>query len=166
MISASKKVFRKVALGVTLAVTVAPAAVSALVSTAHAERSERFGGDFTTEHSATSHPTGKVVAVFFPSTHELRYTITWDGLSGPVTVAHFHGPAGPGQEADHMITLKGPFKSPFSGTAILTAEQEKALHDGKMYLNLHTAAYPKGEARAQLVSPYNGDTDEADPNRT
>lgn len=121
---------------------------------AQAERSERFVGDFSAEHNATSTPTGHVDALYFPSTHQLRYTITWQGLTGPVTVAHLHGPATPDQEAPHLVTIKGPYTTPLNGTMILSADGEKALLEGKTYINLHTQAYPKGEARAQLLSPY------------
>lgn len=118
---------------------------------AYAERSERFAGTFAAEHSATTKPDGRVDALFYPAAHVLRYTITWSGLSGGLNAAHFHGPAGPGEGAAPVITIKGPYKSPLTGSVSLNKDQEDMLENGKLYVNLHTQAYPKGEARAQLT---------------
>jgi len=45
--------------------------------------------------------------------------------------------------------------SPIEGSAILTKPTAKALDNdllsGKFYINLHTAAYPRGEIRRQVV---------------
>ena len=42
--------------------------------------------------------TGKAMAdlTYDPATRIVTLTITYSGLSGPVTMAHFHGPAGKG----------------------------------------------------------------------
>src|ERR1700729_909799 len=37
--------------------------------------------------------TGKLDATFDTQTKVLNYTLTFDGLSGPATAAHIHGPA-------------------------------------------------------------------------
>ena len=37
--------------------------------------------------------TGRLHATFDSNTKELKYTLTFDHLSGPATAAHFHGPA-------------------------------------------------------------------------
>jgi len=41
--------------------------------------------------------------------------------------------------------------SPFEGSATLTDAQAKALMDGDMYVNIHTAANKAGEIRGQVV---------------
>jgi hypothetical protein len=102
--------------------------------------------------------TGKGVAnlSYDPATRVIHWTITYDGLSGPVTMAHFHGPASPGENASPQIWLteKGaPAGNPIKGQATLTPEQAKDLTAGKWYVNLHTAAHPAGEVRSQVTLP-------------
>ena len=73
-------------------------------------------------------------------------------MTGPVTAAHFHGPAAEGVNAKPQLPVKGnPITSPIEGKAILTPEQAKDLVDGKWYFNLHTAANPGGEIRGQVL---------------
>ena len=108
-------------------------------------------GNVVGEHGATTHPGGEVKATLDPKTYELRYRITWKGLSGPVQAAHFHGPASFDQDADVLVPIAGPYGSPLSGKVQLDSEQARLLEAGQVYVNLHTQAYPNGEGRAQLV---------------
>ena len=81
----------------------------------------------------------------------MRWTVDHAGLSGPVTAAHVHGPAGPGQNAGVLIPLAVPAGgSGFSGEVRLTPEQLNQLDSGQWYVNLHTARHPGGEIRGQL----------------
>ena len=50
-----------------------------------------------------------------------------------------------------MVPLSGSLASPISGSATLTADQAKALDDGMMYFNIHTAAHKPGEIRGQMT---------------
>ena len=95
--------------------------------------------------------TGEVEAQFDTSTKTLTWTIAYSGLSGPATAAHFHGPAPVGKSAPPMVPLKGALASPIKGSAKLTDAEAKALADGMMYLNIHTAAHKGGEIRGQLM---------------
>ena len=82
-------------------------------------------------------------------THKLEYTVTYTGLSGPATAAHFHGPASLGQNAGVVV----PFASaadPIKGEATLTDAQAADLLAGRWYVNVHTRAHPGGEIRAQV----------------
>ena len=81
---------------------------------------------------------------------KFSYTVTYSGLTGAATAAHFHGPAKPGANAGPIITLD-KLSSPIVGLSTLTAEQGKQLADGLWYLNVHTAAHPPGEIRGQLM---------------
>lgn len=94
--------------------------------------------------------TGMVEAKYDTATMKFSYTITYSGLTGAATAAHFHGPAKPGANAGPIITLES-LASPIKGEATLTAEQAKSLADGLWYLNVHTAAHPPGEIRGQLM---------------
>jgi hypothetical protein len=82
---------------------------------------------------------------------KISWTITYSGLSGAVTGAHFHGPAEAGAKASVAIPITGDMLSPIKGEATITAEQKTQLLDGKWYVNLHTAANPDGEIRGQVI---------------
>jgi CHRD domain len=96
--------------------------------------------------------TGRLTATFDTETKEFKYRIEFNGLSGPVVAAHFHGPAAVGANAGPQLAIKGsPVLSPIEGNATLTPEQAKDLVDGKWYFNLHTSANPGGEIRGQII---------------
>lgn len=95
--------------------------------------------------------TGEVEVRFNEKASSIRWKVSYQGLSGPVTAAHFHGPAGPGQNAGVQLPLAGNLQSPtLEGEARLTPQQANELMSGHWYLNLHTARHPNGEVRAQL----------------
>jgi len=54
-------------------------------------------------------------------------------------------------KAGPVITLSVPLASPTKGEETLTKAQADELANGLWYLNLHTAAHPKGEIRGQLI---------------
>jgi hypothetical protein len=84
------------------------------------------------------------------ASNELAWRISYSGLSGPATAAHFHGPASPGSNAGVVVNLGNDLKSPIMGSTILTDEQEKQLAAGQWYVNIHTAAHPDGDVRGQV----------------
>ncbi len=92
---------------------------------------------------------GQADATYDTLTKELSWTITYSGLTGPATGAHFHGPAAPGKTAPVLVPVEGPFASPIKGKATLTAEQADALKRG-VYLDIHTQAAEQGELRGEL----------------
>jgi hypothetical protein len=101
---------------------------------------------------------GQAVAelTYDPATRMLTWAITYVGLSGPVTMAHFHGPAAKGENAAPQISLTkqgSPAENPIKGQATLSPEQAKDFVAGKWYVNLHTQAHPAGEIRGQVVPP-------------
>jgi hypothetical protein len=82
----------------------------------------------------------------------LTYTLTFDGLTGPATAAHIHGPAAKGVNAGVVVPLgTGVPVSPVSGTATLTPEQISDMRSGKYYVNVHTDANKGGEIRGQVA---------------
>lgn len=82
------------------------------------------------------------------ATKEVKWTIQFSGLTGDATAAHFHGPAAVGENAGPAVDISGKIES---GSATLTDAQLADLQAGKLYINLHTAKFPDGEIRGQVV---------------
>lgn len=96
--------------------------------------------------------TGMLDASFNKDTSVLTWTVTYSGMTGPVTAGHFHGPAMAGANAGVALGFSGSMDSPIKGTATLTAAQAADLLAGKWYVNLHTAANKGGEIRGQAAA--------------
>jgi CHRD domain len=99
----------------------------------------------------TSAATGTADLDYDPASKKLSWKITYSGLSGPATAAHFHGPAAAGANAGVKVPIANPATSPVEGSATLTDEQAADLTGGKYYINIHTAANPGGEIRGQVM---------------
>lgn len=96
--------------------------------------------------------TGEVAASFDTVSNKLSWTITYTGLSGPATAAHFHGPAAVGANAGPVVPIPATgLASPIKGDVTLTEAQAKDLADGRWYFNIHTAAHGPGEIRGQVM---------------
>jgi hypothetical protein len=85
------------------------------------------------------------------ATKKLTWKLTYSGLSGPATAAHFHGPSEAGKNAGVAVAIPGATSSPAEGSATLTDAQAADLVAGKYYVNVHTAANPGGEIRGQVT---------------
>lgn len=101
--------------------------------------------------AAATNATGQVDAVLNKDTNLLQWKMTYDGLSGPATAGHFHGPAMVGANAGVSLPFNNPVTSPMAGQATLTAAQAADLIAGKWYANIHTAKFPGGEIRGQMT---------------
>ena len=104
--------------------------------------------------ATTSKGTGHGTVKYDDATKELSWNITYSGLSGDATAAHFHGPAKPGVAAGVLVPIGpkgGAILSPIIGSATLTDDQATALTGGLMYFNVHTKDNPGGEIRGQVV---------------
>jgi CHRD domain len=86
-----------------------------------------------------------------PATKKLSWKVTYSGLTGPATAAHFHGPAEPGKNANPAVAIPNVGSSPVEGSATLTDAQAADLASGKYYVNIHTPANPAGEIRGQVT---------------
>ena len=93
---------------------------------------------------------GTLKATYDTTSKMLTWTADYSGLTGPATMAHFHGPAPVGKAAGVMVPVTGSLATPLKGTATLTDTQATALADGMMYFNIHTAANKGGEIRGQV----------------
>jgi CHRD domain len=92
--------------------------------------------------------TGKAAVIYDTKSKKLSWVVTYSGLSGEPTAAHFHGPAARGKNAGPVVDISGNINK---GTAELTPEQAKDLQSGKWYVNIHTEKFPDGEIRGQVV---------------
>jgi hypothetical protein len=96
--------------------------------------------------------TGKVTAKYDTVSKKFTYSVTYKGLTGPATAAHFHGPADPGVNAPPVVPIPADkLASPIKGDATLTDDQAADLVAGKWYFNVHTAANKGGEIRGQVM---------------
>ena len=99
---------------------------------------------------------GTADLTYDPTTRVVTWDINYSGLSSPVTMAHFHGPADAGKNAPVVIwlTTQGkPPTNPIKGSATLTAEQAQQFSAGEWYVNVHTESHPAGEIRGQVIPP-------------
>ena len=102
--------------------------------------------------------TGMATIVKNGSTY--TYTITYSGMSGPLTGAHIHGPASATTNALVIVpfdvsgagasgTLTGTFAST-NDVTISNDSLDVLMRTGGAYVNLHTGANAGGEIRGQL----------------
>ncbi len=100
----------------------------------------------------TSKATGKVMAWFDTVSNKLSWAVTYTGLSGPATAAHFHGPTAMGAHAAPVAPVPpAGLATPMNGEAMPTDAQAEELADGKWSFNIHTAAHAGGEIRGQMM---------------
>jgi hypothetical protein len=95
--------------------------------------------------------TGTADIDYDAATKKLSWKLSYSGLTGPATAAHFHGPAEPGKNAGVAVAIPNATTSPTEGSATLTDAQAADLMAGKYYVNVHTAANPGGEIRGQVT---------------
>ena len=114
----------------------------------------RIGGSMTGSEEVPVVNTGgrgTLEGMYNKETRLLAYTVTYTGLSGPATAAHFHGPASVGQNAGIVLPIANP-ADPIKGEATLTEAQAADLLAGRWYVNVHTRAHPGGEVRGQVMA--------------
>ena len=100
---------------------------------------------------AATSATGAAEIQFNENTNKLTWKVTYNGLTGPATAGHIHGPAAMGQNAGVVIPFTGNLNAqPVMGETTITPAQYADLAAGLYYVNIHTDRFPAGEIRGQL----------------
>src|SRR5689334_23934234 len=135
----------------TMLATLAFGAAVVLAGPAFAEKMKATLDSKSEVPANASAGTGTADIDYDPSSKKLSWKLTYSGLSGPATAAHFHGPAEAGKNAVVAVAIPNAGTSPVEGSATLTDAQAADLVAGKYYINIHTAANPGGEIRGQVT---------------
>ena len=130
--------------------TLALGAAIAFSGTAFAEKMKATLDGKSEVPPNASAGTGSADIDYDPTTKKLSWKLTYSGLSGAATAAHFHGPAEAGKNGGVAVAIPNATSSPAEGSATLTDAQAADLTAGKYYVNVHTAANPGGEIRGQV----------------
>jgi hypothetical protein len=131
--------------------TLALGAAVAFAAPASAEKLKAVLDGKSEVPANSSSATGTADLDYDAATKKLSWKVSYSGLSGPATAAHFHGPAETGKNAGVAVPIPGIASSPAEGSATLTDAQAADLLAGKLYVNIHTAANPGGEIRGQVT---------------
>jgi hypothetical protein len=135
----------------TMLATLALGAAVVFAGPAFAEKMKATLGGKTEVPPNASAGTGTADIDYDAASKKLSWKLTYSGLSGPATAAHFHGPAEAGKNAGVAVAIPNAASSPAEGSATLTDAQAADLMAGKYYVNVHTAANPGGEIRGQVT---------------
>ena len=132
-------------------ITILALGAAAFAGSANAEKLKATLDGKSEVPATTSSGTGTADLDYDAASKKLSWKLTYSGLSGPATAAHFHGPAEPGKNAGVAVAIPKATSSPVEGSATLTDAQASDLLAGKLYVNIHTAANPGGEIRGQVT---------------
>ena len=135
----------------TMFATLAFAATVAFAGPAFAEKFKAALDGKSEVPANTSAGTGTADIDYDAASKKLSWKLTYSGLTGPATAAHFHGPAEAGKNSGVAVAIPNATSSPVEGSATLTDAQAADLLAGKLYINIHTAANPGGEIRGQVT---------------
>jgi hypothetical protein len=80
----------------------------------------------------------------------LSWNITYSGLLGSPTAAHFHGPAPAGSPAGIRLGFASPV-SPIIGNQVISDAFATEIVNGLWYVNIHSTVASGGEIRGQVV---------------
>jgi hypothetical protein len=147
-----------------LAVMLAGAVLATLVAAPILAADEVFSGVLRGDNEVppvTTNGAGAAYVFINEAETEVKYAVSYTGLSGPPIAAHIHVAAA-GSNGPIVLPLDvGP--STMFGTLTQADFQTNtaaptwaalldAIRGGRAYVNLHTAAHPGGEVRAQLAA--------------
>ena len=134
----------------TMLVTLALGAAIAFAGPAFADKMKAALDGKAQVPPNTSAATGTADIDYDPASKKLSWKLSYSGLSGPATAAHFHA-AEAGKNGGVAVAIPNAGSSPAEGSATLTDAQAADLLAGRYYVNVHTAAHPGGEIRGQVT---------------
>ena len=111
-------------------------------------------GDQANAGAGTGSPaTGTATMTYDDVSGLFSWDISWSGLLGTITVAHFHGPANPAANAGVQVDIGAisGLVSPSIGSTTIDAGQAADLLAGLWYINIHSTEFAGGEIRGQVV---------------
>lgn len=97
---------------------------------------------------------GSAKVVLNAAQNQITVDTTWSGLAASATGGHIHGPAGVGTNAAVVFNLGISGTTSGSVTQLtfaVTSNQVVQLQSGLFYVNVHSATFPGGEIRGQLL---------------
>ncbi len=98
--------------------------------------------------------TGNITGTYDDVTKTISFNLTFSGITGTTTAAHFHAPAGLTANSPVRIGFvgfpTGVTNGAYANSYILTAQQESWLMTDSMYVNVHSNVFPGGEIRHQM----------------
>lgn len=98
--------------------------------------------------------TGNITGTYDDVTKTISFNLTFSGMTGTTTAAHFHAPAGLTSNSPVRIGFvgfpTGVTSGSYSNSYVLTAQQEGWLMTDSMYVNVHSNVLPGGEIRHQM----------------
>src|SRR4029079_10976286 len=115
----------------TMLATLAFGAAIALSGPAFADKMKATLDGKSQVPANTSAATGTADIDYDPASKKLSWKVTYSGLSGPATAAHFHGPAEAGKNGGVAVAIPNATSSPVEGSATLTDAQAADLTSGK-----------------------------------
>src|SRR5260370_6598924 len=126
----------------TMLATLALGATIAFAGPAFAEKMKATLDGKTEVPPNTSAAKGTADIDYDAATKKLTWKVTYSGLSGPATAAHFHGPAEAGKNAGVAVAIPNATSSPAEGSATPTDAQPPPLMPTHHYPTTHTAPNP------------------------
>ena len=111
------------------------------------EQKPRFAAELRGESVAWA----SLTASYSPSRRILSWSLSYRGLSSPITWAEFRGPDIEGTDSA-IVPINLPLEgNPHPGAATLTDQQAADLRAGRWYVTIKTEKFPVGEIRGPLV---------------